>query len=101
MKYVLFGIGLLSLVGCGDSDESEIVSPPSANGSDSDIVDGEVNSVQLKATAVITDGYKQITVTPDSDLELTLKSGEPFVLNSSGSTPEKLIIQGKLTITTN
>ena len=106
MRYVLLGMGLLLLVGCGESSGSSDVNADVTADEDvnqqknSDVTaDGNVTRNILTDTAVTTDAFELITIAPDSDARLTLEDGETFVLR--GSTPEKMLVQGKFTITSN
>lgn len=95
---LLAGVALvtLSLTGCG-SDNNQPIPPDEAPAYPTLPTDGQVSADQLKNSAVLIDGYEQITVASDSTLTLLLESGEAFSLGSN----EKLVVDGHLRITSN
>ena len=76
----LAGVALvtLSLTGCG-SDNNQPIPPDEAPANPSLPTNGQVSADQLKNSAVLIDGYEQITVASDSTLTLLLESGEAFI----------------------
>ncbi|MCK8086147.1 MULTISPECIES: hypothetical protein [Vibrio] len=92
------GIALvtLSLFGCG-SDDSQSPLPADPLPIPALPTNGQVSADQLKDSAVLVDGYQQITINSDSKLTLQLDSNETFSLDSN----EKLVVDGHLRITSN
>ncbi|MEZ9291942.1 hypothetical protein AB4251_05035 [Vibrio lentus] len=87
---------ILSLSGCG-SDNDQPSLPDDGLPTPALPTNGQVSSEQLKDSAVIVDGYEQITISSDSELTLLLGSNETFSLDSN----EKLVVDGYLRITSN